>query len=246
MPSVLLIDDEKLARAEMRRLLEAHPTVTIVGEANGTRSGRARLATADYDLVLLDIQLGDGSGFDLVPHVSAAAEIIFVTAHDRFAVRAFEVNALDYLLKPVSPERLTTALHRLGGETSSSPPDSAPATSPLTRDDRVFLKNDRGARFVPLTEIAAVLSGDNYTEVLVTDGSHYLMRRPLKAWATLLPVDVFVRVHRQAIANLEKIDRIDGLDTDTPDLWLRGARQAVPCSYRFSPELRRLLAERGR
>jgi two-component system LytT family response regulator len=252
----LLIDDEKLSRVELRRLLGAHPDVTIVGEANGVPSGRARLATADYDLVFLDIQLTDGSGFDLVPHVAPTARIIFVTAHDRFALRAFEVNALDYLLKPVSPARLAEALRRLPPAGSDAQLPAAPqpgeggsTLSPqlpsLATDDRVFLKNERGARFVPLADIAAVISSDNYSEVFVTDGAHFLVRRSLKLWESALPADAFVRVHRQAIVNLAKIERIDALDSDTPTLWLQGVKQPMPCSYRFSPELRRLLQPRA-
>ena len=119
MPRALLIDDEELAREELRRLLSAHPDVEIVGEADEVPAGRTRLAVADYDLVLLDIQLAGGSGFDLVPHVAPSARIIFVTAHNEFAIRAFEVNALDYLLKPVSPTRLAASLARLA---PASPP----------------------------------------------------------------------------------------------------------------------------
>src|SRR5438128_2047857 len=102
----LLIDDEPHAREDLQRLLAAHPQVTIVGEAGSVASARKRLARADYDLVFLDVQLIGGTGFDLLP---AAAAVIFVTAHDRHAVRAFEVNALDFLLKPVRAERLAAS-----------------------------------------------------------------------------------------------------------------------------------------
>jgi two-component system LytT family response regulator len=243
MPRALLIDDEDLAREEMRRLLTAHPGIAIVGEADAVPAARVRLAQADYDLVLLDIQLAGGSGFDLVPHVSPAARIIFVTAYDQFAVRAFEVNALDYLLKPVSPARLGTTLHRLAPAAAPAAEAADYPLGTLTADDRVFLKNDRGARFVPLADLAAVTSADNYSEVFVTDGSHFLVRRSLKIWEAALPAATFVRVHRQALVNLARIERIGNPDGETPTLILRGVKQPIACSHRLSPELRRRLVK---
>jgi len=255
MVRALIIDDEELAREELRRLLGVHPEITIVGEADEVPAARVRLATADYDLVLLDIQLAGGSGFDLVPHVAPSARIIFITAHNEFAVRAFEVNALDYLLKPVSSSRLAASLGRLVlaaaanvAAASEPQPEPEPAERPLgslAAGDRVFLKNDRGARFVALADLAAVFSCDNYSEVFVADGSHFLVRRSLKTWETALPAGHFVRVHRQALVNLAQIERVESANGDTPALWLRGLKQAVACSHRLSPELRRRLQVGG-
>jgi two-component system LytT family response regulator len=250
----LLIDDEELAREELRRLLAEHPHVRIVGEADEVPAGRVRLAQADCDLVLLDIQLAGGSGFDLVPHVAPSARIVFVTAYDKFAVRAFEVNALDYLMKPVSSTRLAQMLARANSASSPAPVAGAPAESPeaerplgtLAANDRVFLKNDRGARFVPLADLAVVISSGNYTEVFVADGSRFFVRRSLKTWETALPPDHFIRVHRQALVNLALIERIENFDSDTPTLQLRGVKQPVACSYRLTPELRRRVESRGR
>jgi two-component system LytT family response regulator len=237
MLKALLIDDEISARTDLRLLLEAHASVKIVGEAALLADARALLAGADYDLVFLDIQLIGGTGFDLVPAVRPGARIIFVTAHDQFALRAFEVNALDYLVKPVMPARLAAALQRL----AAPAPADAPPASAFTAGDRVLLKSDRGARFVPLADLAAILANDNYTDVFVADGAHFLMRRSLKAWEAALPVEQFARVHRQALVNLQHIERIDGPDGDTPALRLRGVKQAITCSHRLSPELRRRL-----
>ncbi len=244
----LLIDDEDLAREEMHRLLGAHPSLTVVGEADNVIAAQRLLAQPGYDLVFLDIDLGGGNGFDLVPHVAPTARVIFVTAHNNFAVRAFEVNALDYLLKPVSLARLAGTVARLAAPAAvGAPGGTEPAESAdrplgsLAAGDRVFLKNDRGARFVALADLAAVISCDNYSEVFVADGSHFLVRRSLKMWETALPNDQFVRVHRQALVNLAQIDRVEGSDSDTPSLWLRGLKQAVACSHRLSPELRRRL-----
>jgi two-component system LytT family response regulator len=207
--------------------------------------------------VFLDIDLGGGNGFDLVPHIAPAARIIFVTAHNDYAVRAFEVNALDYLLKPVSAARLAASLTRVAAATvaavatsSAAPVETPPAAGDserllgsLAAGDRVFLKNDRGARFVPLADLAAIISCDNYTDVFVADGSHFLVRRSLKAWESALPSEIFVRVHRQALINLSQLERIDDPDGDTPTLRLHGVKQPVACSHRLTPDLRRRLVK---
>lgn len=237
MLKALIIDDEISARTDLRLLLEAHASLVIAGEAALLAEARALLARDDYDLVFLDIQLLGGTGFDLVPDVRPGARIIFVTAHDQFALRAFEVNALDYLMKPVMPARLAAALQRLALPAAVDP---APAGA-FAAGDRVFLKNDRSARFVSLADLAAIIADDNYTDVFVADGSHFFMRRSLKSWETSLPADQFVRVHRQALVNLRHIERIEDPDSDTPVLRLRGVKQAVTCSHRLSPELRRRL-----
>jgi two-component system LytT family response regulator len=239
----LLIDDEPLAREEMQRLLAAHPEVAIAGEAEDVPAARTQLAAGGYDLVFLDIDLGRGNGFDLVPHVAPAARIIFVTAHNQFALRAFDVNALDYLLKPVSPVRLAEALRRLGPVATSASESTDHPLGTLAANDRVFLKNDRGARFVPLADLAAVISCDNYSEVFVADGSHFLVRRSLKTWEAALPANIFVRVHRQSLVNLAHLERIDDPDGDTPTLRLRGVKQPIACSHRLTPELRRRLVK---
>lgn len=249
--SLVLIEDEPLAREELHRLLAAHPQWRVVGETGSVPEARTLLAGGGYDVVLLDIQLAGGSGFDLVPHVAPGARIIFVTAHDQFALRAFDVNALDYLLKPVSATRLAAALQRAAVPSPTAP--SAPATTtvanasaapfppPLVPGDRVYLKGERHGRFVALADLAAIIADDNYTEVFVADGERFLLRRSLRAWESCLPATQFVRVHRQAIVNLAQIERIEAPDSETPQLHVRGLRAPLTCSHRLSPELRRRL-----
>src|SRR5690242_11409511 len=110
MHRALIIDDEIAAREELRSLLAAHPSITVTGEAGTMSNARALLTGGNYDLVFLDIQLLGGLGFDLLPHVREPANVVFVSGHDGYAIRAFEVNALDYLLKPATAARLATTL----------------------------------------------------------------------------------------------------------------------------------------
>ena len=239
MPRALIIDDEPPARTVLRLLLSAHPGVEIAGEAGTLRAARELLARPDYDIVFLDIQLRGGTGFDLVSEVRAGAAIVFVTAHDEHALRAFEVNALDYLLKPIKPERLAVSLHRV-----AAAPVAAPAALPPARlraDDTLYVRTDDGARFLPLAAIGAIHSCENYCELHLADGGKLLVRHTLKAWEDTLPAPPFARAHRQAIVNLTHLVRIEDDGADAPLLHLRGGRAPVRASRREWAELRLLL-----
>lgn len=242
----LLIDDEPAALAALRVLLgeQTAVPVAIVGEAQRLTEARERLARDDYDVVFLDIQLRGGTGFDLVPHVRVGARIVFVTTHHAFSLRAFEVNALDYLIKPVEPSRLAHTLGRLG------PPPSAPAVAVVPpppgafrADDPVYVETDGAACFVPLRQIAAILSGDNYTELCLTAGRRLLVRRPLAGWEATLPAEFFARAHRQALVNFAAIERATALPDERGELHLTGLRESLTASRRLWPALRAGLAE---
>jgi len=232
LPRVLLIDDEPPARAFLREALAEHPQVEIVGEAGTLRAARDLLARPDYTLVFLDIQLRGGTGFDLVPAVRRGASVVFVTAHDEHALRAFEVNALDYLLKPIKPERLAQTLARAAGrERGGSTP--VPAPGRLRADDTVYVRTDTGARFLPLATTC-----DNYTEVTLADGARHFVRRTLASWVETLPPASFVRVHRHAIVHLAHLRRIDRVTDETTHLTVTGVKDPVRASFRYMPEVR--------
>jgi two-component system LytT family response regulator len=236
---VLLIDDEADARAELRWLLSSHPAYTIVGEAATFAAARRLLRAGGYDLVFLDIQLFGGIGFDLVPDVAPPARIIFVTAYDRHALRAFEVNALDYLLKPVAPERFAAALARAAG------PGSQPAPStPFRADDTVLVHTDTGDRFLPLTHIAAIFSNENYSDVHLRTHERFLTRRTLKSWEDTLPAANFRRVHRQALVNVAHIASHRRDTRETAELRVAGVPLPVPVSRAYLTDLRPLLDAR--
>jgi len=247
MPRALLIDDESLARDALRVLLAAHPAITIAGEAATLTEAATLLARDDYDLVFLDIQLRGGTGFDLVSAVRPAARIVFVTAHEEHALRAFEANALDYLLKPVSPARLAASLARV-----AQPSTTVPSVA-FSLEDTVYLKIEAGARFVPLRDLVALVACENYSEVHLASGEKHLVRRTLKLWSTLLPSPPFARTHRGTLANLARLTRIEDDGGDAPLLYFHGlalplrasrrewaevlARSPLPSLATFSPKL---------
>ncbi len=174
-----------------------------------------------------------------MPHVRPGARIIFVTAYDAHALRAFEVNALDYLMKPVAPERLTAALGRLARSDPAAP-------GPLRSDDRVLLKLGAGTeRFVPVADIRLVTSNENYSEVAIgPHGERLFVRRTMKTWEASLPPAQFVRVHRQTIVNIAYVRSIERVSEATSHLRVDGIAQPVAASYRYLVDLRAKLPVR--
>ena len=229
----LLIEDNAAARAGLKQKLAAHPEVVVVGEADSVGRARTLFAMGDYDLVFLDIQLRGGMGFDLVPNIAVDARIIFVTAFDEYAIRAFEVNALDYLLKPVTPERLATALSRLG-----LPEKPSPNASPWQQDDLVHLRTDEGSKFVPVLSIKVIVSELNYTLVHLDTGRRQLVRRTLKEWEALLPTETFMRVSRETVICLQHVARLDRNDHRSGRVWIAGLPAPFEVSRRNWNELR--------
>jgi two-component system LytT family response regulator len=250
MPKAIIIDDEVSARRDLRTLLGAHPDVTIVGEAALIDDARVLLQRDDYDLVFLDIQLLGGTGFDLVPDVRAEARIIFVTAYDQFALRAFEVNALDYLRKPLRVARLADSLRRVpvvATAPAAAEPVSPPSVPPVLRpDDLISVKTGPGAtRFIRVADIVSLTSQDNYSELRLASGEHFLVRQTLTAWEERLPSTHFLRVHRQTIVSLLRIEGFSHLDEETSALRIAGLKETVRARRAHWPELRARLAALG-
>jgi two-component system LytT family response regulator len=205
---VLIIDDERLARSEMKRLLKAHPEIEIVGEASSSQEA-LRLATKlEPELLFLDVQLGGATGFDLLSKIPAPApKVIFTTAHDEYAVQAFGVNALDYLLKPIEPNRLTEALLRAIGPNPNESPE-IDGEGKFNENDRVFIRADNRCWFMPLRDIHLLESDGNYTRVYFAI-EKALVYRSLNALEERLPEALFLRANRSQILNLSCIENLE-------------------------------------
>jgi len=200
----LLIDDERLARNELRRLLGRHPAIAVVGEAANADEARARIAELRPGLIFLDVQMPGEDGFALLASLEPPLpQVIFTTAYDEFAVKAFTCNALDYLLKPVDPVRLASAIERLEhrAETESPPPRLAP-------EDKVFVREGERCWFVEVRSIRLMESEGNYTRVHFGDAQPQLFRS-LNAMEARLDPRAFFRANRRQIINLSWIDRIE-------------------------------------
>lgn len=235
MRRAVIVDDERLARRELRSLLEAHPTIAVVGEAETVPTAAEVVRAAEAELVFLDVQLGTELGFDLLPLLEPDVAIIFVTAHDKHAVRAFESNALDYLLKPVSRARLARAIDRLGDETLVAP---AEAGGPLDYDEFLFLRIDGRMRFLKLRAVAAVVAQADHTTLRLVGGEAVRVRKPIGEWEARLPAHQFVRIHRSAIVNVDHVARIDDWFHAAYLVHVTGSREPLHMSRRYAAALR--------
>ncbi len=233
----VIVDDERLARKELRTLLkEAHAEeVHVVGEAASLQEAARIIQATDADLVFLDITLGRETGFDLVPAIGTDVEIVFVTAHDSFALRAFEINALDYLLKPVDPERLALTIQRLGPEQQPDVDDSRT----LSYDDRLFLRlNDRRS-FMRIADVIAIeAAGDDSMLHLVAQPSPARTSRSLREWDARLPERYFIRIHRSTIINLDHVVRVEEWSHSSFLVYMRDLAKPLPMSRRYGARVR--------
>ena len=203
----LLIDDERLARNELRRLLKAHEDIEIVGEATDVEDAIAKIEALRPELIFLDVQMPGGDGFSLLEKLEPPLPlVIFTTAYDEFAVKAFEFNALDYLLKPVDPNRLIAGLEKLRQRATEAA--AAPAEHRLTSDDKVFVREGERCWFVPVKNIRLLESEGNYTRVHFDEQKPQLFRS-LTAMEERLDSKQFFRANRKQVINLAWVDGIE-------------------------------------
>ncbi|HEV2444339.1 MAG TPA: LytTR family DNA-binding domain-containing protein [Candidatus Sulfopaludibacter sp.] len=224
----VIVDDERLARLELRRLLAAHPEVEIAGEARSGEEALALIPQLAPDLLFLDIQMPGMTGFDLLERLEDLPQVIFTTAYDEFAIQAFEVNALDYLLKPIAPARLEAALGRV------RPRSERP------RLEQVFVRDGERCWIVRLPDIFLMESEGNYTR-LYFGSERPLIRRSLNALEEQLDPAMFFRAGRKEILNLKWIEKVDLSVAGGLMVTLKGGR-TVEMSRRQSVRLREILS----
>ena len=198
----IIIDDEPPARRELRRLLSDFPWIEIIGEAGNIAQAAPMIEALSPGLVFLDIQMPGGSGFDLLTRLEHLPRVIFTTAHDEHAVRAFEVNALDYLLKPIDPARLAAALARVGSANATRPPQPDAAL------EQLFVRDGPRCWFVPLREVRMLTSEGNYVR-LSWGKTQPLLGRALATLEQRLDPNRFFRANRRQIINLDFIENVE-------------------------------------
>ena len=240
MRSAIIVDDERLARRELRAMLEeSHASsVRVVAEAESVRTAAELVRTCDADVVFLDVQLAGESGLDLLPLIDPSVAVVFVTAFDQYAVRAFEVNALDYLLKPVAPARLKRAVERLVRPNEEAEGAGLP-TVRLDYQDRLFLRLDDRMGFVKVADIVSIVADGDYTVVSLATGRMHRARKSLREWLARLPETAFARVHRSTIVNLEYVERVEEWSHFSYRLYLRGQPDPLSMSRRYASLLKK-------
>ncbi|CAH0143912.1 MULTISPECIES: LytR/AlgR family response regulator transcription factor [Stenotrophomonas] len=236
---VLIVDDARLARQELRMLLSSLPWVQCVGEADDVPAAREAIATLAPDLVLLDVQMPSGSGFDVLDGLERVPAVVFVTAYDTYAVRAFQANALDYLVKPVEAPRLLEALERARQHAEMNT-EASSGHGTLGAQDQVFVREGERCWFVAVAEIRRLVVDGNYTRLWFRD-QNALLARSLSALEARLPPDLFFRANRNTLVNLRRIRAVTPSIGDGYDLALDDGSE-VEVSRRQARELRERMA----
>jgi two-component system LytT family response regulator len=230
----LIVDDERLARNDLVSMLKAYPNIVIAGEASDTKSAAKAIEQLNPDVIFLDIQMPGQTGFDLLNTADTCARIIFVTAFDEYALRAFEVNAIDYLLKPVNPKRLKEAIEKLDGEQGSEYLEMRR----LNYDDRLFLQVNSNMKFIKICDLICINSSGDYSEIYTADERKGLTTKSMREWEARLPEKHFCRVHRSSIINLEFVTKVEKWFNNSFRLYMKSVEDPVIMSRRYASKLK--------
>lgn len=203
--TAIIIDDERLARLALRNKLQDFKEIEIVGEANNVDSAIKSIEDINPELIFLDIQLFNETGFDVLNKTQYNGKIIFVTAHDEYAIRAFEVNALDYILKPISHERLQKAIEKL----KSNEINKVPKTEIFNYEDRILIMSGESMKFIKIDTVTHIIASGDYSSIHTKDRNEYLSSKKMNEWEERLPKKSFVRIHRSTIVNIDFIEKIE-------------------------------------
>ena len=230
----IIVDDERLARKELSLLLSEYPNIKIVGETANVSTAQNLINNLNPDLIFLDIQMPGESGFDLINTISTSAQIIFVTAFDEYAIRAFEINALDYLLKPVNPSRLKEAISRL----DSQPKNEETKLRKLGPDDRLLIVINNKLQFIKVDSIIYISAAGDYTEIKTINNQKGITLKPVKEWEFRLPENMFARIHRSTIVNLDQIEKFEEWFQHSYRVYLKNIDSPFEVSRRYAAKLK--------
>jgi len=225
--TAMIIDDERNAREEVKKLLENYPELEIVGEAKNADEAKELIELKHPDLLFLDIQMPEKSGFDLLESLDKVPQVIFTTAYDQYAVKAFEVSALDYLMKPIREERFAKAMEQV--KTKGIIPN----------DDRIFVKDRQQYHFISWSKVHLIESMDNYAR-LYFDNKNVFVKSSLNLLEQKLDESTFFRINRAQIVNLKYIKKIIPAPDGRLKLMLKTG-DTLEASDRQSVKLKKLM-----
>jgi len=240
----LIVDDEELARALLKELLSRHDDVEVVAECSNGFDAVKGISEIKPDIVFLDVQMPKLGGFEVLELIDTDAAIVFVTAYDGYAMRAFDVHAVDYLLKPVSPERFEAALERVKQRLNHDRPAAsilrAAAREPGSSLERLVIKDGARIHVVPMNKVDYLEAQDDYVAVH-SEGKTYLKQQTLSSLETALDQSAFVRIHRSYVLNVERLSRLEPYGRDSKLAVLRDGTQ-LPVSQAGLARLSKVLS----
>lgn len=233
----IIVDDESLARKDLAAVLTDFKEIEIVGEAKNIQTAVEVLKQNDPNLIFLDIKMPGESGFDLLRYISEDTHIVFVSAFDEYAIRAFEVNALDYLLKPVTTERMALTLEKMTEFESRNLGD----LKKLLYDDQIFVKLNNKYHFLKINNILQISSEGDYSKIETKTGEKSLALKSMKEWDERLPENHFIRIHRSTIVNTDEIERIEPWYNNAHLVYMKGIEKPAVMSRRYFSKIKEQL-----
>ena len=243
--TAILIDDEPLARTIVKEYLEKHPSIEVIAECNDGFEGVKAIQQLKPDLVFLDIQMPKINGFEMLELIASPPPVIFATAFDEYAIKAFESHAVDYLLKPFSQERFDKAVEKFMSQSGMQ--QQVQATENLLHDEpipasdykRVVVKTGGKIKIIPVPTIEYIEAADDYVKIITAEGS-FLKNKTMSFYERCLPQHTFVRIHRSYLVNLQEITRIDPYEKESQLAILRSGAQ-LPVSKAGFAKLKEVL-----
>lgn len=233
----IIIDDERLARKELLSLLENHPQIDVVDEAVNADEALEKIEAHDPDVIFLDVQMPGKTGFELLETMERVPQVIFTTAYDEFALKAFDVNALDYLLKPIQPDRLSESVEKIQARSSKK---AGSRDQQLGGDDQVFVKDGDKCWFVRLSDVRLFESDGNYIKVYF-ENFKPMIHKSLNALDQRLDDRTFFRASRKHIINLGWVESIDTWFNGGLLVQLKGGEK-IEVSRRQSARFREMMS----
>jgi len=237
--NALIIEDDSASITLLKEFLKDFSYIKVIGEASNFSDAETLIKSNNQvDLLFMDIDLKGANGLDLIKHVGPKTRILFITAFPDFAVKAFEFNTIDYIVKPISFDRLKKALSRLNiFESKSDEFDDelklSKTTGRFTIDNMVLMNIDNEMKFIKIKDINFIEAKGNYTYVALNDGSSFTTYGLIKLWEDKLPIDDFFRVHRSTIVNLHNVIKIEKGTYDTGILYLKGVPKPFEVSRNY-------------
>lgn len=231
--NILIVDDESIARKQVAELIHALYPESVIQEAASLKEAKHAIDEDTFSLIFLDINLKGEMGFDLVPFIPKKSKIVFITAMDKYAIRAFEVNALDYILKPPTKERIKKSIDQLN-DVEAQPKK----LKEFGLDDRIFVQSNDKIRFITLNDIRYIEAKDVYSMMVTSEKKSILVRKSLSKWIEILPQKHFLRIHRSSIVNINFIDHITPYGKGTFKVYLDGIEEPLTMSKSYSNALK--------
>ncbi len=234
----IIVDDSKVIRTELKLMLAEFPEIIVTGEAANVAQAVTLLEQQRPNVIFLDIQLNNETGFDLLEKTNITSKIIFITAHNHYAIRAFEVNALDYLLKPIQKDRLKKAIDRLipQDEEVEGP------KSKIAYDDVVYLMINHSLKFIKIASIKSIIAEGKYSFIIHGDKRKDLASKTLLEWEKILPEKYFLRIHRSTIVNFEHVDKVKKCPNNTHEVYVKEVEEPFTMSRRYAAKLKSMLS----